>query len=210
MKSLSRHYGQLRSEKGAGTLWAMLFCLAAVFAYLKGGQAFLTEHLDPIYHVVVVISIAVAALFTIGCTLHLMAKGDRSTRRLRLETKKETNELEEFVVLARGRIDALKSEASQRHATFRPHGRISLEMAERIINAIDRRAHELNLLLNSRNKFDIIDAHELLTAKLEIVENCVDSLIGGDPIKPLDRTEWFGIVDKLVSEVDVELERAAA
>ena len=200
----------LESEHGAGTFLAMIFCLAAIFGYLKGGREYLVEHLDPIYHMVVVIGLVVIAMFTIGCTVHLMLKGDRSTRRLRREMQKETEELEKFVLFARGRLDYLDEEASQQHAALRPQGKICLTMAKRIVNAIERRAHELNKLLVSKNKFDIIDAHELLHSKLEIVENCVDSLIAGDPIKPLPRSDWFNAVDRLISEVDVELERAAA
>ena len=210
MRLSNQHFDLQRSEAGAGTLWAMLFCLIAVFIYLRGGQAYLLENVDPIYHVVVIVSLAVAAFFTIGCTLHLIIKGDKSTRRLRREMKNEIVDLEKFVVFARGRIDALNDEAAQRYATFRPHGRVSLEMAQRIVNAIERRAHDLNMLLTSNNKFDIIDAHELLEAHLEVVENCVDSLIAGDPIKPLPREAWFDVVDELISEVDIELERAAA
>ena len=55
-----------------------------------------------------------------------------------------------------------------------------------------------------------VDAHELLHSRLDIVEDCVDALIAGDPIRPLPRAEWFDAVDRLISEVDVELERAAA
>ncbi|MCB0324684.1 MAG: hypothetical protein KDD69_13975 [Bdellovibrionales bacterium] len=197
-------------EAGKGTVWAMLLCIAAITAYLKGGQIWLTAHLSPFHHILLLLTVGVITLFTVGCALHMVLVGDKSRRELRKDLKRQIDELYSFVAESQTRIQELETRTMRHAGVIRPRGINSLGAARRIVAAIRRRADEVNALLSTRNKYDLIDAHELLCQELDVTENAVDSLIGADPIPTLRPEEWLPTVSSLCEQVDAEIERVAA
>jgi hypothetical protein len=200
----------LADETGKGTVLAMLFCIAVIGAYIKVGRVWLDANVPPFYATILLLMIGVITLFTLGCALHMIFIGDKSGRELRRDLKKQTDQLYSFVAESEKKIHSLEAETIQHAGYIRPSGITSLNSARRIVAAIGRRADEVNKLLASRSKYDLIDAHELLNQPLRIVENAMDSLIGSDPIPPLDPADWFQTVEGLCENIGAELQRVAA
>lgn len=199
----------LAEEDGKGTVLAMLLCIGAITAYLKVGRLWLDANIPHFYGNIILLMLAVVTLFTLGCALHMIFIGDKSGRELRKDLKRQTSELYEFVRASEERIEELESNTVHYAGVIRPSGITSLSTARRIVSAIARRADEVNKLVASKNKYNLIDAHDLLNRPLRVGENAMDSLIGADPIPPLDPEVWFQTVDELCEKTGQEIERVA-
>lgn len=197
-------------EVGSATLWAMLFCTASLIAYLKIGRAFLDTHVPPFYHLLIVLTLAIVTIFTLGCSIHMIFMGDKSTRYLRRDLLKQTEELARFVIQSKKRIRDYEAEALRQAGNIRPHCLDCIGQARRIVNALGRRGDEVRKLLATRNKLDLIDAHGLLRKELVITENCMDSLIGMDPLPAVPADEWFSTVENLCEQIDMGFKRLKA
>ncbi len=199
----------VNEESGKGTVLAMLICIGAITAYLKVGQIWIEANLPEFYGGLVVQMLAVITVFTLGCALHMLFIGDKSGRELKKDLKKQISELYHFVSDVEKRISDLESTTMTHAGAIRPNGITSLTTARRIARAIARRADDVSTLLTSRNKYNLIDAHELLSKPLRVTENAMDALIGADPIPALEPEEWFQTVEALCDQTDEEIERVA-
>ncbi len=195
---------------GRGTTWALFFCLAATIWYLKIGQPFFAEHLAPIHHTLVLITLGIIVLFTIGCCLQMILMGDKTNGQLRRDLRRQVQELEAFVNDSTKQIREYEALALQNVRCIRPGCLNAIGNNRRIISALQKRALDIRTLLASRNQIDLIDAYELLNQNLEVVENCVDTLIGADPIPPIEPNKWLATVEALFKQIDGDLQRIAA
>ena len=197
-------------EQGKATTWAMLICVAAIAAYIKFGREFFNSTLAPIYHTLIVATLAVLALFTLGCVVNMILVGDKSYRQLRKDLKSQVSDLRAFLIEAQTRTAELDALASRYAHTLRPSSRENLNQAKRITSALAVRAEEVMQFIDSGRKVDIIDAFELLNSDLSVIENCMDSLIGSNPIPALSPDVWLPTIRNLLDSVVVDLERVAA
>lgn len=200
----------IENEAGKGTVWSMLFCTIAIGAYLKVGRAWLLEHAAPFHHSVLVLTVGIITIFTLGCALHMIFVGDKSARQLRRDLKRQVEELNQYVAASQKRIQEIETRVVHHVGVIRPYAINSLGSARRITNAIKRRAAEVSDLLASRSRYDLIDAHELLMADLDVRESAVESLIGSDPLPRLAPEEWLPNVEHHCAIIEQELERIAA
>lgn len=187
----------------------MVACLAVIAFYLKYGKAYLDSNLAPFYHNLIVLTLAMATVFTVGCVLHMIFIGDRSARELRSELRKKNEAAAVFIAYAQKRICELHPEVLRHVSHIRPRSMENISQARRIIHALNQRTEEIRALLASNDKIDIIDAHELLGQPLIIVENCVNSLIGAEPLPPIEADQVISTVEQMFEEIEADLKRIA-
>lgn len=205
-----RPKGLVSNQAGKTETWVMLLCLIGVGAYLKIGRELFSEHLSPIYHILIVATLIVVTLFTLGCVLNLIVLGDKSKRDQIKDLQKQLAELRSYVDASRGRIGSLEGQTKVNRKLMKPRSVECLLQANRILNAMERRTVEIEQLAITKKTLDLIDAYGLLQSDLVITEDCTNALITANPIPPLSPNEWFKTVDALLGQVDNELERLAA
>ncbi len=188
----------------------MLLCVVLISAYLKIGRAIIEVSLSPVYHTLIIACLATLSIFTLGCSIHMMFCGDRSTKEIKRDVKRQIKELANFTESAKVRIRGLQTNTQTYDAIVRPRDKAALATANRILSAIDRRIDKVEEMINSRSSIKTIDAYELLNEDLSVIEDCVESLIGDDPIPPLPPEEWIPSVVTLLESVDTGLRRIAA
>lgn len=194
------------NSEGKATTTAMLLCVAAVTCYLKVGREYCEVSLQPFYHTLVLLTLAIVTAFTLGCALHMVFIGDRSSRELRRDLNRQIAELISFVSHSLKRIRKLEAD-SLLSPSVRPSTTEDLNQVRRIVAAIGRRAEKVSNLLKTRDQLDLIDASDLINQELEITENCMESLIGAEPIAPLAPEEWFHTVESMCNEIERDLLR---
>ena len=162
-------------------------------------------NVQPYYHKVILLTFAIITLFTFGCALHMIFVGDRSARELRRDIQKQIALLTSFVVSETRRLQKLEGELLPHTALIRPRTFDSLNQARRILAAIARRINEINRLLATKNEYDLMDAHEILNRRLVVTENALESLIGAEPLPPLEREAWIGTIEAMCHAIEADL-----
>ena len=200
----------IRDEFGKSTLWAMLLCIFTLGYYLKSGRAFLEASMPPYYHTIIILMLAVVTIFTVGCSIQMMLAGDPSNGTLKRKMRAELEEYSSFIDNSVMRIRDLEQGTLNHSQRVSPRAIDSLALAKRILNAMQTRVRDINELIERGSQLDLIDAHELFEKDLEIVENCLDSLIGADPVPPLKPDSWVETVEGLILTIDNEMQRVAA
>jgi hypothetical protein len=196
-------------ESGKGTVWAMLFSLALIFAYLSHGQAFLSEHTAPIIHGLFLIVLAIITVFSLGCGLHMALVGDRSDKEIRTNLRNQLIELSDYLEFAGERIKQYENQSRFYITQIRPIGIDCLRQARRVLQAIGHRIDETNALLQSNKAIDLVEADELMNKDLILSDNCMNSLIGTNPLPPIAPEEWIPTVNRLLNKADLEIRRAS-
>jgi hypothetical protein len=200
----------LRSEDGKATLWAMLICIVLISTYLKVGRAIVESNFSPLHNHLIIACLGTMAIFTLGCSIHMIFCGDRSSREIKKDIRRQVDELKTFSESAKLRIENLSNSSQIYSATVRPRDKASLITARRILSAIDRRVAEVESMIQSRSSIKTIDAFELLNHELSVIEDCVESLIASEPIPPLQPEAWIPSVVTLLESVDSGMQRIAA
>lgn len=194
-----------REEKGKGTVWAMLLCTILAAFYLKGGRAFIDSHVNPTFHLILIMIFAVMTVFTIGCVIHMIFVGDRSNRELKKELVEQSNAIDNFIAEAQTKIRTIEGQALLYSGVIRPQALEKVGYVRRIINALQRRNEVIKQLISSKTSAGIFDAYELSCKKLDIVENALDSLIGANPVPPIEPGEWFLVIEQAFDEIEIDL-----
>jgi hypothetical protein len=194
-----------REEEGKGTVWAMLLCTMVTAFYLKGGKALVDSHIDPTFHLILIMIFAVITVFTIGCAIHMIFVGDRSNRELKRELVEQSDAIDNFIAAAQTKIRTFETQALHYSGVIRPQALEKVGYVRRIINALQRRNEAIKQLLSSQNAASLFDAYELSCKKLEIVENALDSLIGASPVPPIEAGEWFLVIEQAFDEIEIDL-----
>jgi hypothetical protein len=207
-KNVTREmFSVIIGEAGKGTTWAMVFCLGVIAAYLKYGKNYLDANINPFYHNLLVLTLAVVTVFTVGCVLHMIFIGDKSDRELCRDLRRQNDELFKFIAGSQTRLCELQSAALRCSGLIRPHNLENINQLRRIINALHQRCIHIRGLLSSRDKIDLIDAHELLSEPLTVIEDCMSSLIGSNPIPPISADEVVSTIETLTHEIETDLRR---
>jgi hypothetical protein len=203
----SELFSIILGEAGKGTTWAMVFCLGIIAAYLNYGKSYLDANINPFYHDLLVLTLAVVTVFTVGCVLHMIFIGDKSDRELRRDLRRQNDEVFKFIASSQTRLCELQSAALRCSGLIRPHNLENINQLRRIISALHQRCIHIRDLLVSKDKIDLIDAHELLSEPLTIIEDCISSLIGSNPIAPIPSDEVVSTIETLTHEVETDLRR---
>ena len=199
----------LVSESGKAISWAILLCAVLAGAYQYGGEQYLTTHVTPFYHTVILMSAILVSLAALGCSIHLLLLGGSSNGQIRKVLVSQNTQLLQMVRESNAQIATLEGDLGRCALKLSARGLDCLSIARRVVRSLEQRSEEIEDLLRSGSSVDLIDAEELSRKKLIISENAMDSLIGADPVPPLAPEEWMPSLKKLFSEIDSELKKAA-
>ncbi len=197
------------SEAGKAISWAILLSLAVSGGLYYGGKEHLQHLLPPFFANLAVLGSGVICVFSLGCGLHLLFMGSKTNSELRRSLKAQQSALAHLVAEGDEIIRQTETDLSKCALKISSRGIDCLSMARRIIRALDRRLSEIDTFMGTGNAVDLIDADELFRKKLVIADNCLDALIGSDPIPPLAPEEWAPSLKRLFEEVEQEKKKAA-
>ncbi len=195
---------RIGSESGKALPWILILAAAAWGSYLKWGQPYVNS-LSPFYNQIAIVALAVSTIFALGCGCHLLAIGGKSNRVVRRNLRGVVSSLDQFIEESNSRIRQIETDLGRNLISLRPRTMDSLSTARRIIRPLTTTVSSARELVSSGTAVDLIDADELLSRKLVIVESAMDSLIGAEPVPPLSPDEWIPTISRLLEEVENEI-----
>jgi hypothetical protein len=202
-------------ESGMSSLFALL-CIAALALFYQHGREYLVRYLGEsspylnMFFTLGLLLLVVAVLFSTCAVVHLRLLGDSSYRSLYRRLRNANAEIIELINVAKENMTRVEREMVSHSIVVTPRATECLGAARRIIRALERRSSDVSGLIESGDKFDLLDAEELIRKKLIIADNAYEALIDADPIPPLDYTEWYPTLVKLFETLDDEMRRIAA
>lgn len=196
-----------KNESGKATVVAMSVSLCLIGIYALFGRSYLQASFPIIIDQIAFALLGVLSFFSLGFGFHMALVGDPSHKDVRKELRDRLVELGDFVDFTNDRIKEFESTSRFHIHAIRPIGLESLSQSRRIIQAMALRVNQVNVLLNSSHAIDLIEAEELISRDLELSENCVEALIGTNPIAPIPITECVPKVTGLLDRVAIEIER---
>lgn len=199
----------LRHEAGRALSLAILLCLAVSGGLYFGGKEYLQLHLSPFFATLSILGSGVICVFSLGCGVHLLFMGSKSNGELKRSLRAQQQALASLVAEGDEIFRQTEVHLSKCSLKISARGIDCLSMARRINRALDRRLAEIDSFIASGNNVDLIDADELFRKKLVIADNCLDALIGSDPIPPLAPEEWAPSLKKLFEEIEQEKKKVA-
>ncbi len=194
-------------SSNSGTTWAMLLCFALIGFYLTHGKQYLNTSVHPFYHILIVSTLAIITIFTLGCVLHMLLIGDKPIDELAHELQQQNNDLLDYATHTHYRLKELERAVKQNIALIRPRSAESLSQLRRIITALAQRTETVKQLLLTDNNINIISAHELLTSDLVISEHCLHSLIPDSPLAPIKADQLLASIESMIHEIETDLRR---
>ena len=197
------------SESGKALPWIIVLAAIAWGSYFQWGQPYI-KALSPFYNQIAVVALAVATIFALGCGCHLLAIGGKSNRVVRRNLRGVVGSLDQFITESNVRIRQIETDLGRNLISLRPRTMDSLSTARRILRPLSMTVASARELVSSGTSVDLIDADELLSRKLIVVESAMDSLIGAEPVPPLSPDEWIPTISRLLDEVEQEIRDANA
>jgi hypothetical protein len=122
---------------------------------------------------------------------------DQASLRDRLEV--ERTNLFTLLSLARGRVEALESSMIDRLHRVTSTGVASLVMIKRILEALDRRVHEIDTVLVKELTLPVVEG--LCSGALELPEDALTSIAGSNRVPPLERSELESTLNSLIGRL---------
>lgn len=199
--------GNIIGETGKATVVAMLGSLTLIAIYAFFGRAYLQTEFPVIINQLVFALIGVLTTFSLGYGIHMALVGDKTDKQVKKEIRVRLIELGDFVDFANEKIKGFEYSSKFHIHAIRPIGLDSLSQSRRIIQALAMRVIQVNNLLNSKNVLKLIEAEELLETDLELSENCLETLIGSNPIAPIPLPQCVQRVTDLLDRVALEIDR---
>ena len=199
----------MASESGKALPWIVILAAVAWGSYFKWGRPHV-EALSPFYNQIAIVALAVATIFALGCGCHLLAIGGKSNRVVRRNLRGVVTSLDQFIVESNARIRQIETDLGRNLISLRPRTMDSLSTARRILRPLSTTVASARELVHSGTSVDLIDADELLSRKLIIVESAMDSLIGAEPVPPLSPDEWIPTISRLLEEVEREIRNSSS
>ena len=196
-----------KEEAGKTTVVAMTLSLGLITIYSLYGRSYLQAEFPIIINQIVLALLGVLSIFSLGFCFHMAIIGNHSHNDIRKEMRRRLVELGDFVDFTSEKIKKLDSTSRFHIHAIRPVGLESLSQSRRIVQAIALRVNQVNGLLNSNNALDLIDAEQLMERDLELSGNCVEMLIGTNPIEPIPIQECIPKVTGLLDRVSIEIRR---
>ena len=198
----------ISNEKGSAGLWALVG-LSALIGYIKYLRPEVLGKVHPLLDSTLLVALTMVTIFALGCALHMKSIGERPSSRLKKDIIKQIRELHSIISFANKRIFDVEQLLSQTPGSLTPRGLDRLGDVRRLVRAMERRLSEVAILIRNKDHASLVDAFDILSKQLAVVENPLESLIDSNPIPPIEVWEWVPTVQKLVMELEAEVRKAA-
>ncbi len=206
----------LRAADGVGeegktsTFFSALVLFASV-AYLKIGRQLLLQSHPEIFDILVLVSLGLAGVFSVGCMLHMLLIGEPSLKAFRNLVISEADHLCDMT--DRSLLQLAKFENRRKEAqggVLTPTAIQLLDVSRQVTAAMQSRANFVDELICKSTAHSVTKAHELLHAPLHVENNSSTSLITTDPIPPLEADQLVGYLSRWFGHIDSELSKMEA
>ena len=202
----------LHDERGFGGLIA-ISSIALLCLYLKFDQQILRAvfgpQVTPMVGSVVLVVLSVMTLFSVCCSIHMKFIGDRSNRSLVREVRERTNQLNQLIASSHNHMKRFEEDMLEHAGVMTPRAIDCTSVLKRILKALEIRVGNVQELVASNDKIDLLDAYDLLNKRLKVSTSALDSLIDSDPVPDLEPAEWAPAIEKLLDGISYELRRVA-
>jgi hypothetical protein len=198
----------ISNEKGSAGLWALVG-LSVLIGYIKYLRPELLGKVHPLLDSTLLVALTMVTIFALGCALHMKSIGDRPSGRLRKDIIKQIRDLHSTVSFANKRIFDVEQLLAQTPGSLTPRGLDRLGDVRKLVRAMERRLSEAAILIRNKDHASLVDAFDILSKQLAVVENPLESLIDSNPMPPIEVWEWAPTVQKLVVELEGEVRKAA-
>ena len=207
----------LASERGGAKL-ATIVMISATAVFLIHGREFLStyfkgtleqEAISQLYFGGLVL-LGIISFFCLGCAVHLILIGANSARQIKKQLRARIEEVRRLIAFNKDQFSKIEDALGGRMARMTPRGSQSLTRAKKIVAALEQRLEEVGQMMKGNGKVGLFQAHQQMSDKLYINDNCLNSVISIDPIEPLSPFEWPTTLERLVERVHLEMRQKAA
>jgi len=192
------------NETGGATLYAVLGILALI-GYTVYGDALMGEEIDPILKALILAGIAIFAVVTTGCSIHLKKLGSKPNRAIRRDLESNNEWLHRLSLQTRGRIAQLEALMIDRPEAISRRSTDCLSMAKKIIGAVEKRLADVAELLEGGSHVDLMEASQIAYRKLIVSDSFLDSVIFSESVPDLELEELQPTLDKLFKTIEADL-----
>ncbi len=203
----------IKNEDGKLISWAILLIALVASAYSMGANEFLNSHFKREIAIMINVCVAVVCFCMFGCGVSLSnaekkaKKGDTGFRQqLSTHNQAMLKMVEENEILVKRIENKLASNVIQISAKGMEH----LNLARRIINNLTERMLEIKNHIDIGSNKNLIAADQLFRSKLIIVDNPVEAVLDSQAVPPLSINDCKVILERIVTELEIEGKKAAA
>ena len=207
--SLGRRMEVRHNERGRASLVAVITS-ALVLWYVKYGRGLFSGSQSQAIYWATLGVLAIIALFSIGCAIHMKFIGQVSQRDLYNYLRGQLEYWNNFLAEVRLRLREQENLMLRRVGHVSRRGLDSLSYAKKIANALEQRIGDVRELVDYRTELEMIDAYELLKKRLHISQNSLQALIDAEPIPAIESDLWEPTLRRLLDDIDSELRNLAA
>jgi hypothetical protein len=193
-------------EEGKASTFFSIFLLLASIAYLKIGRELVLQSHPEILDVLILLSLAIAGTFSVGCMLHMLLIGEPSLKNFRNQVISEADKLCDMT--DRSLLQLAKFENRRKDAkggVLTPTAIQLLDVSRQVTTAMQSRANYVDELICKSTAHSVTKAHELLHAPLHVENDSSTALITTDPIPPLDAEQLVAYLSRWFGHIDAEL-----
>lgn len=201
-----------KNQDGKLISWAILFTSLVASSYFMGANDYLNAHFKREIVIMIDLCLAIVCFCMLGCGISLnnadkkSKKGDSGFRQqLSSYNQAMLKMVEENEILVRRIETKLSSNAIQISAKGMEH----LNLARRIINNLAERMFEIKNHIDIGTNKNLIAADQLLRSKLIIADNPIEAVLDSQALPPLSINDCKVVLERIVSELEIEGKKAA-